>query len=117
MNPNEIDRMLREDPRITPSAGFAGRVMVTVRHEAREREGLPFPWVRFLPGLGACVVFTGVGIVWALVTGGPPPVVLGAVAEALERFIPAETAIWVSMTLLGSYLLTMGSLRLAGHRR
>jgi hypothetical protein len=53
MKDHEIDRILAEDE-ILPSSGFTASVMDTVRREASETRGIPFPWKPALPGLLLC---------------------------------------------------------------
>jgi hypothetical protein len=112
MNANEIDRALREDRAITPSPDFAARVMVAVRRQAVEHEGLAFPWRRLLPGLAACTAIAVAGMIW-----GAPPAIPEAVTRVMENAAVVHAATWVPMSLLGSWMLVWTSLRLAGHRR
>ena len=112
MNQGEIDRALGNDQRITPTPEFAARVMGVVRREAREREALGFPWRRLLPGLTACAILTLAG----LLLGTPAPASQLAPAWMLDPAM-AQAMVWVPMTLLCSWVLVWGSMRLAGHRR
>jgi hypothetical protein len=63
MKPLDIERILRDDPEITPSPDFAGRVMRTVHRDIELRGGLGFPWARLATGLVTCAVLTIVGVV------------------------------------------------------
>lgn len=111
MNANEIDRALREDHVITPSPDFAARVMVAVRRQAVEHEALEFPWRRLFPGLAACVVAAVAGVIW-----GTPPEIPSVVTRAMQDTAAIQAVTWISMALLGSWMLVRTSLRLAGHR-
>jgi hypothetical protein len=112
MNANEIDRALREDPAITPSPAFAVRVMGAVRRQAAEHGALSFPWRRLIPGLAACAVVTVVSLALA-----PPPAVPEVVVRAIEHPAAGQTASWVTIFLLGTWMLVWFPLRLAGFRR
>ena len=52
---NELDRILAADDSVTPSSGFAARVMTAVDAAAAEEPPLPFPWRPFALGILACV--------------------------------------------------------------
>jgi hypothetical protein len=112
MNPNEIDRALREDRGIAPSPAFAARVMGAVRRQADDREAIAFPWLRMLPGLVASLV-----IVVATVILAPPPEIPRSVVQVLENPAFVQAATWVPMGLLGTWLATWLSVRLAGYSR
>lgn len=74
---DELDRILAADDPLVPSAGFTARVMAAVDAQASEPP-LPFPWARFLLGVGACLA-CGASWAWAL-----DRVEATAVLEALE---------------------------------
>lgn len=48
---DEIDRILTQEPIVTPSAAFSDRVMREVRDAAATPPPIEFPWHRFLPGM------------------------------------------------------------------
>lgn len=60
---DDLDRMLSSDETLTPSSGFATRVMEAVHDAAVEPPPLPFPWWRFAAGLCACIVSAAAGAV------------------------------------------------------
>ena len=72
MSHDDIDRMLREDRTIAPSREFALRVMYSVRHEAAQSQGIPFPWKRLGISLAASAAVTA-ATVYALGPGGLAP--------------------------------------------
>lgn len=109
MNPNEIERALREESTITPSPDFTGRVMRAVRDRVAQQEALAFPWRRVLPGLIACVVLTLVSL-FAI------PIDSGA-RSSVQQAALAAAAAWLMMALTGSYALVWGALRFSGYRR
>jgi hypothetical protein len=53
MTDEDLDRILSREEEILPSAGFASRVIESVRSEATSLPPIPFPWKRALPGLAA----------------------------------------------------------------
>jgi len=75
---DELDRILAEDDSLAPSRGFTARVMEAVDAAATEPPPLPFPWVRFAIGVGACLVC---GASWAWVLDS---VEVAAVLEELD---------------------------------
>src|SRR5215208_4256108 len=52
----DFDRVLSSADDLVPSSGFAASVMDAVRDAAGARPLLPFPWVRFIAGVWACLV-------------------------------------------------------------
>lgn len=86
---DRLDQALASEPTLTPSPGFAARVMTQVRREAGAPEPLPFPWRRLLLGLLAAVVAVGSGLAVAL-TGVLPPEPLAALSGLLT--LPPELA-------------------------
>lgn len=114
MKLDEIERALREDRAITPSSDFSQRVMRAVRSQAEEREGIGFPWLRLASGLATCAGLTVVGLVIMPAGSGPPSIDAETLISTVERSAWAPAVAWTSTALLGSYLLTWGSLRLTG---
>ena len=114
MNPDDIDRALREDETVTPSPEFAARVMRSVRHEAEDLGAIAFPWSRVVPGIVVCTIVLIVGIV----AGRPviDPETVENAGTGVVQVIPAETFVWMVAPLLGSWLLVRVSLRAAGYR-
>lgn len=56
MKHDEIDRILANEGRITPSPEFLASVMGAVEREAASLQPLEFPWLRALPGFMATIV-------------------------------------------------------------
>ena len=63
MTPDDLERILSSEDLLEPSAGFAMKVMESVRGQAAEPPPLPFPWFRFAVGLAGCSVMAGAGTV------------------------------------------------------
>src|SRR5437867_1437840 len=57
----ELDRILSSENSPEPSSGFAGAVMSAVRRQEGEPPPIPFPWPRFIVGLGACATMAAAG--------------------------------------------------------
>ncbi len=54
-----IDNVLSKEEEIVPSSGFLASVMDRVREEALAPPPIPFPWMRFLPGLVLALAVLG----------------------------------------------------------
>lgn len=106
----EIESALRNDPGVTPSPGFTGRVMVCVRHAAGEREALAFPWRRLATGLSVCAAVTVAGLLAA------PRPDLEVVSRAVAESGLAVAAPWLAAALLSAFLPAWWSFRLIGQR-
>lgn len=63
---DRLDRALRSEETLTPSAGFTAAVMAEVRREAETPRPLPFPWRQVLAvlGLGLAVTAAGLGLIF-----------------------------------------------------
>jgi hypothetical protein len=63
---DRLDRALRSEETLTPSAGFTAAVMAEVRREAEAPRPLPFPWRRVLAvlGLGLAVGAAGLALIF-----------------------------------------------------
>ena len=48
---DDLERILRQEPLITPSIGFARRAMQAVRHAYGASAPIAFPWQRSIIGL------------------------------------------------------------------
>jgi hypothetical protein len=102
---NDIERALQDDSGVTPSADFAGRIMVSVRQVAREREALAFPWRRLVTGFALCAVVTVAGL----------PGLEAASGAAMESWTVVAVP-WLSAALVVAFLPAWWSFRLAGYR-
>jgi hypothetical protein len=67
--PDELERLLASNDPLEPSSGFAAGVMAQVRRQAAEPPPLPFPWLRFLVGVSACLLLAGAGAALWLSSG------------------------------------------------
>ena len=106
MNHDAIDRALSDEPEITPSPGFAWRVMREVRSQATDQQAIPFPWKPLAAGL---VLAAGLGIFGTLTAQAPPPIEPG---ERLVYLAPGLA--WLSTALAGSLGLAWWSFRFTG---
>jgi hypothetical protein len=87
MKPDDLDRILLREAKITPSSGFARSVMAAVRNEATAPPPIPFPWKRALPGLAAC----GVAIGWNLMDVSRSPVPKSASVTSIHTQTLTQT--------------------------
>ena len=55
---DDLERILRQEPLITPSIGFARRVMQTVRHAHGASAPIAFPWQRSIIGLAVAFLLS-----------------------------------------------------------
>jgi len=108
MRPDEIERALRAEPPVEPSAGFTASVMEAVRAEAAAPPPLAFPWRRAAPALacaGLCLVATGLAFGSAMASA--PPAVPGGDAG------PAAHALaWITRDHRAAYLAVVACLLL-----
>ena len=106
MSTDPIDQALRDEPQITPSAGFSARVMRSVRREADRRQALPFPWKPLAAGVAVSAALALAGAL----TGEAPPQV--PAPEGLTYLAPALA--WLSTALVASLGSAWWSVRFAG---
>jgi len=106
MRHDEIERALRAEPLLEPSAGFAASVMAAVRAEATTPPPLAFPWRRALPAIacaGLCVVATAIAFGSAMAAA--PPAAPGAETD------PATLAFaWLAHDHRAAYLAVVACL-------
>jgi hypothetical protein len=74
---NEIDRILAEEDRITPSSRFVESVMRAVEREATALRPLEFPWLRILPAFVATIVALAVAL-WHGIAALDEPIAVAA---------------------------------------
>ncbi len=119
MSTDDLERALRGDRRLAPSASFTARVMRAVEAEATAHVGLAFPWRRLLAGLTASVAITAAGVIAIEIRGGggPPPIDFRAMVGELGQSGLLPALVGVPIALAGCYFVTWGSMRLAGFRR
>jgi len=100
MNPEDINRMLRHEPRIRPSPGFTARVMDAVRMEDAQSRAIRFPWQVLAAGLTAAAGLT----VIALVAGaaGGQPVAPETLVDVEKLYPPLK---WLSLVSAGTFAL------------
>ena len=102
---NDLDGILASEEPLTPSVGFANRVMAAIRR-ARDRVApIRFPWQRFAAGLAAgclCTLLSGAPL---LARGSPGVHVSGPAAWIqLTQWGYATAVLWPTIALVGSLL-------------
>ena len=106
MTPEDLERVLADEPDIVPSSGFVASVMEAVTAEATAPP-LPFPWTRAWPlaaGFAALLLWL------ALVALGPQASAPGPDLYAwFERIVPMATG-WVAAGLLMTAAITVWSI-------
>lgn len=106
MKPEDIDRLLATQERITPSAGFLASVMDAVEQEGRALPPLRFPWSRALPGLLAA----GVAIVGVIGYGAGlwgVPTAASFADESAARLVAAVGGLelqWIGLACAATFL-------------
>jgi hypothetical protein len=113
MNPEDVDRALRQDETIAPSPDFTARVMRAVREEAEDLGPIDFPWLRMVPAWLVGLATVILAIATAPTGAGAFPPAAGRLTEA----IPPQAALAALSSLAGSWILVRFSFRLAGYRR
>ena len=117
MKHDDIDRILGQEPTLTPSSGFSASVMDAVRRQVEGPEPLSFPWRRVVPGLAVCLLAI-VAIVIAGFSGSTP--VGGSrplITAPLENILLAQSTLWLCGALLGSWMAVRLSLMFSGFER
>jgi len=117
MKHNEIDRILGQEPTLTPSSGFAASVMDAVRREAEGPEPLSFPWRRVAPGLAVCSLAIIAAVILALSGSAGTEAQAPALPARLEGTLLAQSTLWLVGTLMGSWMLVRVSLMFSGFER
>jgi len=108
MKPEEIERVLADEPDIVPSSGFVASVMDAVTAEATAPP-LPFPWKRAWPLAAGFVAL----LLWlAFLQLGSQAVTQSPDLYAwFQMIVPMATG-WVAAGLLMTIAVTIWSLRL-----
>lgn len=104
---DRLERILRDDPAIAPSAGFASSVMRAVREEAAAPAAIGFPWRRALFGLGLCLASLAAAILVAMGSGADSAGAL--LAAASPGTVPA--AVLLTMLLLCAPVIRLAARR------
>ena len=122
MTPDELDRILAAEEPPPPSPGFAASVMAAVRTAATAAPAppsLPFPWPRFLAGLGLLTGLSGL-TEWLVVTHPALAGLRGALASVCGALADPRLALALAEAtggLAGAYLVVRLAARLVGARR
>ncbi len=66
---DDLERILRQEPLITPSIGFACRAMQTVRHAHGASAPIAFPWQRSIIGLAVASLLSAANMLLPDVLG------------------------------------------------
>jgi len=111
MKPEELDRVLSDEPDIVPSSGFVARVMEAVTADATAPP-LDFPWKRAWPlAAGLAALFA-----WLAILQFQPATASGPDVYAWFEMIAPMAGGWVIGALLMTVAITAWSLRLARPR-
>ena len=107
---DELERILELEERIEPSSGLTDSVMRAVLEEAVAPPPLPFPWMRMVLGMGACVGLIVVGVVVAAVRGLPDPPPVDPSVAAFDSALAVSVGLPL-ITLLLTWFASRWSLR------
>ena len=111
MNNDDIQRILADEDKITPSTGFPVSVMAAVQREATAPQPLDFPWFHALPGFLATVAAFGVAL-WQGIGALRDPAIVAALDEQLHQFTTFAVDIGLQWILL-AVAITIISLMLS----
>jgi hypothetical protein len=118
MDDKRIDRLLRREDFIEPSAAFTAAVMDAVRSEAAGRDLLRFPWRLAGPGLagaGLCAAASAVGLLYSPADSAPaasgPDLVERLLVSAVDLGTSPAMA-WVALSCVLTLLTVHLSMRL-----
>ncbi len=119
MTPEDLDRILASEEPLVPSSGFVAAVMEQVHEAAAAPPPLPFPWRRFLLGLSAVFVLTGL-CGWRLASLPVTEALQAGFASALTALAEPRVSLALGAplaSLAGTYLLVRLILGVTGARR
>jgi len=100
---NDIDRLLTDEDKITPSSKFLESVMEAVEREAAAHRPIEFPWLRALPGIVAMIVALAVAM-WSGIGALNDPGTMVAVDELALQFTRFATSIGLHWILLAAMI-------------
>ena len=100
---NNIDRLLTDEGKITPSSKFLESVMEAVEREAAARRPIEFPWFRALPGIVATIVALAVAL-WSGIGALNDPGTIVAVDELVLQLTVFATSIGLHWILLAALI-------------
>ncbi|NOX69636.1 MAG: hypothetical protein GXP15_10650 [Gammaproteobacteria bacterium] len=100
---NDIDRLLTDEDKVTPSSKFLESVMAAVEREAAARRPIEFPWFRALPGIVAMIVALAVAM-WSGIGALNEPGTIVAVDERVLQLTVFATGIGLHWILLATLI-------------
>lgn len=100
---NDIDRLLTDEDKLTPSSKFLESVMAAVEREAAARRPIEFPWFRALPGIVAMIVALTVAM-WSGIGALNEPGTIAAVDERVLQLTVFATSIGLHWILLATLI-------------
>jgi len=116
---NDLDRILRTEPTLSPPPGFVGGVMATVHRRAEEPPPIAFPWRSAAVGFGAGALLIVAAAIAALSQppggGSPAGLLPGFVARAMGA-LPRDVLAPLALALVASLAAVRLSFRMAGSR-
>ena len=99
MSDEELEQILSSEDALAPSSGFARGVMAAVRTEVAAPPPLPFPWLRFFVGIGACLVMAAAGAALSVQADGMVRDVAVTLRAAWPELGYAAMAVFGSLAL------------------
>jgi hypothetical protein len=100
---NDIDRLLTDEDKVTPSSKFLESVMEAVEREAAARRPIEFPWIRALPGIVATIVALAVAM-WSGIGALNDPGTIVAIDELVLQLTVFATSIGLHWILLAAVI-------------
>ena len=110
MGDDDLERILSNEQRVIPSAGFATAVMYAVRRDSTVPPPIPFPWKRILP-----MALVGMFILMALSIAGITLLIEYPPGQLIQWPEPrsAVGAAWIALSLVVTFLAVRLSMRFA----
>ena len=110
MGDDDLERILSNEQRVIPSAGFATAVMYAVRRDSTVPAPIPFPWERILP-----MALVGMFILMALSIAGITLLIEYPLGQLIQWPKPrnAVGAAWIALSLVVTSLAVRLSMRFA----
>jgi hypothetical protein len=108
---DDIDRILADEEKITPSSMFLKSAMAAVAREAAAPRPLAFPWLRALPGFLATITAL-IAATWNGIGSLSDPVITAVIDEQLHQFTALAMGIGLQWVVLAA-AITVISLMLS----
>jgi len=99
----DIDRLLSDDDKVTPSPKFLESVMEAVEREVAAPRPIEFPWMRAMPGIVAMIVALAAAV-WSGVGALNEPGTIAAVDELVLQLTAFASSIGLHWILLAALI-------------